>query len=47
MDNDPNAPPTAKKVGKASNAECTSACLYDTRLQPCHIQYVNQYDWMW
>lgn len=21
MDNDPNAPPTAKKVGKASNAE--------------------------
>ena len=23
MDNDPNAPPSAKKVGKASNAECT------------------------
>jgi hypothetical protein len=23
MDNDPGAPPSAKKVGKASNAECT------------------------
>ena len=23
MDSDPNAPPTAKKVGKGSNAECT------------------------
>lgn len=42
MDNDPNAPPAAKKVGKASNAECTSVCFHNTRLRRYGTTYMNQ-----